>query len=501
MKILPSFSRLGTGRTLLVLSLGAVLAAVPATAQSLFRQLSQDSFTNSSSQHMTEVEPGAAANGPIIVTAFQVGRIYGGGGADIGWATSLNGGISWTNGYLPGLTQFGPGGGPNSGASDAAVAYNAKFGKWLICTLPIGNFNQVAVSRSSDGLHWDNPIYIVTNQNEDKNWITCDNTPSSPYYGNCYAEWDNLDSGDVLYMSTSTDGGLTWGTPKGTAGNDLGIGGNPVVQSNGTVVVPFTDFNGGISAFTSTNGGQSWTAAQQIALAPSHSPDGGLRDSFGLPSTAVDGAGNVFVAWEDCSFESGCPANDMVFSKSSDGTHWSSKTRIPLNPVGSGVDHFISGLGADFNTSGNTAHLGLTYYYYPVANCGNNCQLTAGFSLSKDGGQTWTQGRALSQPMQLTWLPQTFSGYMVADYVATAFPAGGRAFPIYAVAFQPTNGLFHEAIYTAAYGYSQDEMTEPTLSSAGERPIPGIKGDRVIRRGEMDNLPPSRRTQVPPEGK
>ena len=45
---------------------------------------------------MTEVEPDATANGPVIVAAFQVARIFGGGGADIGWATSLNGGISWT---------------------------------------------------------------------------------------------------------------------------------------------------------------------------------------------------------------------------------------------------------------------------------------------------------------------------------------------------------------------------------------------------------------------
>ena len=102
-----------------MLSLGLGLAlgvftVVPSSAQTLFRQLSQDSFTNSSSQHMTEVEPGAAANGPVIVAAFQVARIFGGGGADIGWATSLNGGISWTNGYLPGLTQW-EGGGPNSG--------------------------------------------------------------------------------------------------------------------------------------------------------------------------------------------------------------------------------------------------------------------------------------------------------------------------------------------------------------------------------------------------
>ena len=88
---------------------------------------------------MTEVEPGAFAYGPVIVTAFQVARISSGGGDDIGWATSLNGGITWNNGYLPGLTVYG-GGGTNSAASDAAVAYDAKHGMWLICTLPIGSW-------------------------------------------------------------------------------------------------------------------------------------------------------------------------------------------------------------------------------------------------------------------------------------------------------------------------------------------------------------------------
>src|SRR5271169_263136 len=103
-------------RSVLSTALGlavVVLGSVPGKAQSIFRQLSQDSFTNGSSQHMTEVEPGAFAYGPTIFTAFQVGRIYGGGGADIGWATPLNSGISWTNGYLPGLTEY-EGGGPNS---------------------------------------------------------------------------------------------------------------------------------------------------------------------------------------------------------------------------------------------------------------------------------------------------------------------------------------------------------------------------------------------------
>ncbi|HUI84701.1 MAG TPA: sialidase family protein [Candidatus Binatia bacterium] len=490
----------GVSRIGLVLALGVALVlfgTLPGNAQSLFRQISQDSFTNPSSQHMTEVEPGGASWGPVIVTAFQVGRIYSGGGADIGWATSLNGGIAWTNGYLPGITQF-QGGGPNSGASDAAVAYNARFGEWLICTLPIGNsYDTVAVSRSADGIHWDNPIYVITNQDADKNWITCDNTATSPYYGNCYVEWDNPDFGDLLYMSTSTDGGLTWGSPKTTGGTDYGIGGNPVVLPNGNVVVPFADFDGGMSAFMSTNGGQSWTAAISIANAPSHGEAGGLR-SAGLPSVAIDGGGTVYTSWSDCSFESGCSANDIVYSSSTDGIHWTAKTRIPMDPIGSGVDHFINGMGIDSRTSGSSAHMAMTYYYYPVSNCGSSCQLTAGFTITTNGGQTWTAARQLGPPMQLSWLPQTFSGRMVADYVTTVFDFG-RAFPIYAQAFQPVNGLFQEAMFTSSFGYSQDEMTEPLMSSAGEKPIPGIKSDHPARtRGEVDNLPPNRRQGVPP---
>jgi hypothetical protein len=494
MKSLQSFSRRGIRRTMLTLGLSLTLgafAAVPSSAQSLFRQLSQDSFTNGTSQHMTEVEPSVATNGPEIVAAFQVARIYGGGGADIGWATSLNAGISWTNGYLPGITQF-EGGGPNSGVSDASVAYNAKYQKWLICTLPIGNYDTVAVSSSADGIHWNNPVYVIQNQDADKNWITCDNTPSSPHYGNCYVEWDNPDVGDLLYMSTSTDGGVTWGTPMNTAAQDYGIGGNPIVQPNGNVVVPFADFNGGMSSFMSTNGGQSWTAAASIANAPSHGEDGDLR-SAGLPSAAIDGAGTVYLSWSDCSFESNCTANDIVYSSTSDGTHWTAKTRIPLDPIGSGVDHFINGMGVDIRTSGSSAHMGMTYYYYPVSNCGNSCSLIAGFSLTTDGGATWTAGRQLAPAMQLTYLPNTFSGRMVADYVGTAFPAGGRAFPIYSQAFAPIGSTFQQAIFTTGYGYTQDELQEPLMSSAGETPIPCAKSDHPMRqRGELDNIPPNR---------
>ena len=73
------------------------------------------------------------------------------------------------------------------------------------------HIGDVVVSRSADGIHWGNPILIDGTHNDDKNWTVCDNTATSPFYGNCYTEWDAATSSGFLEMSTSSDGGLTWG--------------------------------------------------------------------------------------------------------------------------------------------------------------------------------------------------------------------------------------------------------------------------------------------------
>src|SRR4029077_9142360 len=184
-----------------VLSTGMVFTAFAQAQVSLTQlsqvsltQLSEDTFTDAPSQHATEVEPSTFSYGSTIVSAFQVARIWSGGGADIGFATSTDGVVSWTNGYLPGITIY-QGGGTNSAASDAAVAYDALHNVWLISTLPIGNNTSVAVSRSTDGINWSNPIAVTGSSSADKNWIVCDNTATSPFYGHCYSEWDDTSQG------------------------------------------------------------------------------------------------------------------------------------------------------------------------------------------------------------------------------------------------------------------------------------------------------------------
>jgi hypothetical protein len=470
--------------TLLALMISLALI-LPASAQSALAKISSDDLTNTDSTHKTEVEPDSFAWGNTIVSAFHVARrpgTIGWGSGDVGFATSTNGGVTWTHGDLPGLTVNYKSG-TYGAAADPSVAYDAKHGQWLISTLPLVGLGpgsryigDVAVSRSADGLTWGSPISIDITHLDDKNWTVCDNTTTSPYYGNCYTEWDQAyGTGDVL-MSVSSDGGQTWGPGLASSDHAGGLGGEPVVQPNGTVIVPFS--NGGIDVFSSTNGGVSWGKSQAIASVNSHFVAGGIRNP-NLPSAAIDGAGNVFVVWSDCRFRTGCPENDIVMSSSADGKTWSKVARIPIDPTTSTVDHFIAGIGADPATSGSSAHLTIVYYYYPTAKCtSSTCSLDVGFVTSTDGGATWTAGKKLAGPMKLAWLPNSDNGPMVADYIGVSY-VNGNPFGVFPVAQAPTGKTLAEAMYTTKAPLPL-AGSEPRFSGLADKPVAGAKSDHEM---------------------
>lgn len=457
-------------------------------------KLSTDNFTNGESQHATEVEPGAFAFGSTIVTAFQVGRVFAGGAADIGFATSTDGGATWTSGLLPDITNIQAPGNPYDRVSDPAVAYDAAHGVWLIASLPIVDsgaaIGAILVSRSTDAIHWDAPVSVTPNVvSSDKNWIACDNSPHSPFYGNSYVEWDNP-LGQTIQMSTSGDGGLTWGPARMTANQGTGLGGVPVVEPNGNVVVPIQDaFGTNMLAFTSTDGGASWTATAILSTITDHQVAGNLRTAP-LPSAATDAAGAVYVVWQDCRFRTGCSSNDIVMSTSTDGTTWAAPVRIPIDSIASTVDHFIPALAVDPTTSGSTAHSALTYYFYPSTNCtADTCELNAGSISSQDGGASWSAPNTLSGPMSLGSLPDTISGLMVGDYISTVY-SNGKAFGVFAVARLKSGNLFDEAIYTNTIGLTAAK-TAMRFSSAGEQPVPDAHSDHPPRQfNDLDHQYP-----------
>lgn len=434
-------------------------------------QVSADPYVNRQALHATEVEADTAAAGHSALSVFQVGRWANGCSDNIGWAFSRDAGRNWQHGFLPGLTTSSVPAGPFDRASDPTVAFDAAFGEWMVSALDCTgtspklskppNGAAVTVSTSADGVHWSRPVIVAKikpRESFDKQWITCDNNVASRFFGHCYIEWDlPLRGAGLVVMSTSRDGGRTWSAPAATASRLHGIGGEPVVLPNGTVVVPIISFVfvGGsfpLVAFRSTDGGRTWSGATRIAGLFGGGAAGNVRGPS-FPSATVDHAGRIYLAWNDCRFRPDCLTNDMVMTTSTNGLHWTRVVRIPIDPISSTVNVLGGGIAVDPTTSGGRARLGLFYNFYPNGSCTvSTCRLFQGFVSSTDGGAHWSAPQVVAGPMRLTQLPFS-GGFMVGDYQGAAVIPGGNALSAFAVGGIPAGGQrFSEAMYDPSGG-------------------------------------------------
>jgi hypothetical protein len=384
--------------------------------------------TTGPAQHPTEVEPSAASSGAGVVAAFQLGRYTDGAAEAIGFASSADAGRTWRSGVLPALTI----GGPWSRVSDPVVAWDATHSVWLVSSLVLtATRNGLVVSRSGDGIAWEPPVSADESPSGlayDKEWLTCDNWPSSPRRGSCYLLWTDV-ARHAIDSQVSLDGGLTWSAPVVAAAS--GAIAEPGVLPDGTVVLAYLAGDlGPIAAVRSADGGATFSASVQVSDLQFASPAGVRAPP--LPSIAVDGAGRIVLAWSDCRFRVGCFANDPVFSASTDGLAWSAPARAATLPGATSALTATVGAGA-------AGRLAVGYYVVTGA--------TLGFRLttSADGGATWAPPRALeAAPMQRFWLPITGGGLFLGDYVAIPF-AAGRPLPIFALA----NSARSEAIFAS----------------------------------------------------
>ncbi|HEU5470520.1 MAG TPA: sialidase family protein [Actinophytocola sp.] len=442
MRLVGLFARFGVAT--ISAATAVLLAAPPAIANVPVTPVSSDPYTDAQAQHQTQVQPDTFQFGSTIVSAFQSGRVFGGGASNIGWATSTDGGSTWTRGFLPGLTANSSPRGSYGQVSGPAVAFDARHNVWMITSIGItSSTGDILASRSTNGgLTWSNPVRVAFGEFLDKPWITCDNNAASEFYGNCYATYDIV-AGNVVRMKTSTDGGLTWGPGRSPADAGVGIGGQPVVLNSGAVVVPYYDLVlDQIRSFRSVDGGASWRATVGVDTVQHDNPSGGLRE-FPFPSADRDGPGTIYLAWADCGFRAGCATNDIVLAKSTSETTWGPTVRVPIDPVTSGVDHFAPGIAVDQTSGGAAARIGVTYYYYANGSCtAATCQLNVGFISSTDGGSTWSAPTQIAGPMSLSWLPNTSQGRMFGDYISTSIVPGGNAFPVLPVAGAPSGGSF-----------------------------------------------------------
>ena len=434
------------------------------------RQISTDTVVGGGGQHATEVEPDSFSFGGRVVAAFQVGRIENGGATAIGFATSTDGARHWRAGFLPGITSLSPQPGSDPRASDPSVGYDAVHGVWLVASLGIAaDHFELFVSRSTDGVTWSAPVTALRGSQGslDKEWVACDNWPSSPTRGRCYLSFLNVSS-ETIVTQTTSDGGLTWSVPVQTSFQPArGLepnGAQPLPRPDGSVVVVYavgraeSDDVGGESqaveegevfAATSIDGGATFQAsvpvsAANAALVPEmRAPP--------LPSADVAPDGRLYVAWHDCLSEQPCVHDRIVLSSSVDGRTWTTPAAIAATTAA--VTQFVPGLAVNQSTTGATTRLAVAYYTLPTrCAAGTACpRIDAWLVTSANAGATWSAPQRLdAEPMQLDWLPLAGARFL-GDYISTSF-VGARPVPVYALAVAPWGGKLREAIMALQVG-------------------------------------------------
>jgi hypothetical protein len=241
---------------------------------------------------------------------------------------STDGGQTWTESADLDLTDAK--GTTFTAMTDPTMAWDDSGSVFLVGLVgtndpPAWNSIGLVVYTSTDGGQtWSAP-QVMHSGDDDKQWAAADNTnPASPYYGNVYVVWDDVDTtaypdGAVLFART-TDNGTTWkGTGTGTTdpGSLILTGGSlPEIDvgDDGTVyVVVLSDPD--IQMIISTDGGDTFPTTTSPALGITSVYDAGLPvagpgvyqfpyfpgGNFRVitdPTVCVNGK-TVLVAWTD----------------------------------------------------------------------------------------------------------------------------------------------------------------------------------------------------------
>lgn len=295
----------------------------------------------------TQAEPFVALNPERethLLAGYQEGRFESGGARALTWAVSFNGGKSWSEGLLPGLTPAS--GGPFERATDPWVAFGPG-GRAYYVSLAFNERNPdngIFVSASADGgLTWDPPVAVRTDTRDfnDKEAMAVDTWPDSPYRGRVYVGWDTVtaDERQPLRFAYSADGGLSFSPPATVYDEGASIGAFPVVAPGGVVHLIWANYfsfgtprqSARLLAARSMDGGETWSAPVVVSdLQPAGVE--GLRVGEGLPAAAVHPRmGDLYVVWQDARFSFG--VDQVVLSRSTDGGEtWSAPRLVSDGP-------------------------------------------------------------------------------------------------------------------------------------------------------------------------
>jgi flagellar hook capping protein FlgD len=301
-------------------------AAAPEAVQSVQTQaLAADALLNDRSGDVTcgacgnrplsQGETTIAASGSFLLAGWNNSKGFCTGGPVQGWAWSVDGGGTWTDG--------GPLPSPIAGGrfrGDPCHAVNRSTGDFYVLGLYEDPLNGANSGISLIRGHFAGGTFVIdlnqrilaagsTSVFLDKNWLAVDSLS-----GNVYVTYTYFDASDRIAIIRSTDRGVTWSAPQvlSPPASDGNVqGSRPAVGPHGEVYVVWYEYGFPLSHFRirrSDDFGVTFGAQATVADYYENGLSGapGFRRGFGVPfpSIAVDASpgphrGRAYVSWDE----------------------------------------------------------------------------------------------------------------------------------------------------------------------------------------------------------
>jgi hypothetical protein len=333
------------------------------------------------------------------------------GTVETGWYSTLDGGQTWTTGSFGVDAGF-------SFSGDPSVCFTPAGDPVVICMMYAGpGGSKVTAFRSTDGgKTWNGGVQIDLDGADDKPQVECD-LSDGPGNGRITTAWDrfNTASGSHIFVSSSTDGGLTW-TPAVRINDDASvatIAPDVTFGPASEIYVAWAD-RGSLDIYLdkSVDGGATWgtdTLVASFSQVPSPIPGSTFR-MFDIFSVAADASpagephsGNVYVAYH--TYESS-DANIRVATSVDGGASFTNNVVVNADDTEDN-DQVMPGIVVDSKGNVNVS-------FYDRRLDPSDFLLWTWVARSSDGGQTFANYRA----SDVGWnhQPTEFPGF-IGDYM------------------------------------------------------------------------------------